>query len=324
MGETRGLAEAFSAPDHGVVTRSPAPISRTASRTAWILLAVLAVLAVTGGTVTWALAPRSTALPSATASPPAALAPAPTPTQTPTPTGAPENLTAYALDGLPQLDVFAVVPVLPVDPDPFGPFTGDLVRASSAAVPVFADPAGAPVAVLPREHRFDGTTLPVIERQPHWVRVLLTGRAARPSAGDPGQLTGWLRAQDVEFSRIPATVEVDIAARTIDVAHPDGTRERLADDFAWGTDATPTPRGRAFVMMVRSEPSLAYTRGEPLVYLSVQSPTLDGFGGAPAAVTAFHYHDTRSGPISNGCIRTAAEVVQRLAQLPAGTPVYVR
>ena len=75
-------------------------------------------------------------------------------------------------------------------------------------------------------------------------------------------------------------------------------------------------------MLFRS-PSFGYTRGHPLVYLGVQSPTLDGFGGAAVAVTAFHYHDARSGAISNGCLRLGPEAIDRLAQLPLGTAVYV-
>ncbi len=56
----------------------------------------------------------------------------------------------------------------------------------------------------------------------------------------------------------------------------------------------------------------------------MQSPTLDGFGGANVAVTAFHYHDDRSGSISNGCLRVDPAAIEKLAQLPLGTPVIVR
>jgi len=41
-------------------------------------------------------------------------------------------------------------------------------------------------------------------------------------------------------------------------------------------------------------------------------------------VTAFHYHDSHSGQISNGCLRLDAAAIDRLAQLPAGTPVFIR
>ncbi len=284
-------------------------------------MAVAAVVVIVAGVVVWRVASEPPA-PAAAPSPPASAAPA-SPTPTPTPTVIADT-TVYPLDGLPRIDVYAVIPALPVDTDPTGALSGEVVRAASAEIPVFAAPGTAPVAVLPRDHHFDGTTVPVISRDEAWAHVLLTGRAAMPSVGNPGQLTGWVRLQDVELSALPESVEVDLAARTVDIVGAGGARERIAEDFGSGTDATPTPLGRSFVMMVRTEPSFGYTRGHPLVYLSVQSPTLDGFGGAPVAVTAFHYHDARSGAISNGCLRLGPEAIDRLAQLPPGTPVVIR
>jgi len=292
-----------------------------------VLFGVLVAVAVLVLVLTRPWAEQPVAQPTPTAVPTSASptpSPTPTPTATPTPTGFPANTVSYDLSGLPRTDVFAVVPALPVDPDPGGAFTGELVRASADLVPVFADPTAAPVAALPRDDAYDGTTLPVVERQENWVRVLLAGRSAVPSQGDPAQLSGWLRVADLQFTPTTQTIEVDIAARTLDIVGADGARERVAEDFAWGTDATPTPRGRTFVMLVRAEPSFGYTRGHPLVYLGVQSPTLDGFGGATVAVTAFHYHDSHSGAISNGCIRLDAAAIDRLAQLPTGTPVVIR
>jgi hypothetical protein len=179
------------------------------------------------------------------------------------------------------------------------------------------------VAFLPRDLEFDGTTVPVIAREQHWVRVLLVGRQAYPSQGDPSQVTGWLRMQDVEISPLESVVEVSLSGRTIDIVRA-GAAERIASDFGSGVAETPTPVGRSYIMTTRVEPSFAYTRGYPLVYLAAQSPTLDGFGGADVAVTAFHYHDERSGSISNGCLRVDPAAIERLAQLPPGTPVIVR
>jgi hypothetical protein len=235
----------------------------------------------------------------------------------------PANTTAYDGSTLPQVDVFAVIAGLPVDDDPFGALTGEGARPLPAGAPVFADPAGEPVAFLPRDLQFDGTNAPIIEREQHWVRVLLVGRQAFPSQGDPSQVTGWLRAQDVEITPLDAVVEVSISARTIDIVRA-GVAERIATDFGWGVAETPTPVGRSYVMTTRVEQSFEYTRGYPLVYLAVQSPTLDGFAGADVAVTAFHYHDERSGSISNGCLRVDPAAIERLAQLPLGTPVIVR
>jgi hypothetical protein len=257
------------------------------------------------------------------ATPTATLAPTITPTPTPTPTAVPANTAIYDPSSLPQVDVFAVIPGLPVDNDPYGALSGDVARPLAAGAPVFADSAGQPVAFLPRDLQFDGSTAPVIQREQNWVRVLLVGRQAYPSQGSPAQVTGWLRAQDVEIAPRDAVVEVSISGRTIDIVRG-GVVERIATDFGWGVAETPTPVGRTYVMTTRVEPSFGYTRGYPLVYLAVQSPTLDGFGGANVAVTAFHYHDERSGSISNGCLRVDPAAIEKLAQLPLGTPVIVR
>ena len=305
---------------------TPAPAARR--RTILWVIGAVAVLAVIGLTA-WMLRPaeppisapspsQSTA-PTRTATP----TPVPTPAPTPTPEPRPANTATYDGSTLPQVDVFSGIAGLPVDDDPFGALTSDGARPLPAGAPVFADPAGEPVAFLPRDLQFDGTNAPIIERDQHWVRVLLVGRQAFPSQGDPSQVTGWLRAQDVEITPLDAVVEVSISARTIDIVRA-GVPERIATDFGWGVADTPTPVGRSYIMTTRVEESFEYTRGYPLVYLAVQSPTLDGFAGADVAVTAFHYHDERSGSISNGCLRVDPAAIERLAQLPLGTPVIVR
>ncbi|MGO1265798.1 L,D-transpeptidase [Microbacterium gubbeenense] len=250
-----------------------------------------------------------------------------TPTPTPTPSGPPANDTAYDQGDLPIDDVFLVDAALPVDDDPTGeilPLTAS--PRDEAGAPVFADPSGEPIAWLPQEQTYGGTDLPVVEMHESWVKVLLAGRQARAGEGDASQVVGWLRVSDAVLTPNDVVVEVDLDAHAIDIVTGDGSdqsRERIADDFAWGTEATPTPVGRTFVMHTEVVPSLAYTRGHPIVYLGAQSSTLAGFDGQDVAVTAFHYHDVRSGAISNGCIRVDADVTSRLAELPVGTPVVI-
>ncbi|MEZ3160931.1 L,D-transpeptidase [Microbacterium sp. BWT-B31] len=290
---------------------------------AWIAIAIAAVLCAVVLTV-WirTTPPLAAPTPTATVAPTRTAAPAPTPTPTPTVFGYPANTTAYDVQTLPQVNVFTVLPALLVDDAPFGAFAGETVRATGIGAPVFADPAGAPVGYVPREFPYEGTTLPVVERQDNWVKVLLTGRQAVPSQGNPAQAAGWLRVQDVETAASDARVEVSISAHTIEIVRG-ADRQLVSTDFAWGTSETPTPLGRTFIMYTAVVPEFAYTRGHPIVYFGVQSPTLDGFGGADVAITAFHYHDDHSGPISNGCLRLDAAAIDTLAQLPLGTPIIV-
>lgn len=304
--------------------------SRRRRAIGWGLIAaiVVVVVGVVVGALLWPTAPATTATPAATSS---AAAPAyptraptasPSPTATPTPPGFAPNTASYDLGALPQVNVFSILPGLPVDDAPFAAPLPEHALPLGVGAPVWADPSGEPIGYLPREFPYGGTVVPVVEKQEHWVKVLLTGRQATPSAGNPAQVAGWLRVTDVELAPAAASVVVSISARTIDIVR-DGVAERVASDFAWGTEHTPTPLGRAFIMTSRVVPEYWYTRGHPIVYLSVQSPTLDGFGGADVAVTAFHYHDDRSGPISNGCLRVDPAAIARLAELPEGTPVFV-
>lgn len=289
-----------------------------------MITGVVAVVAVLGGLVWWALASADSGVEASAPSsaPSVTSSPEPTPTPTPMPAGFAANTAAYDVTTLPQVNVFAVIPALSVDAEPFGAVTGEVARPLGIGAPVWADPDGEPVAYLPREFPFDGTTAPILERQDHWVHVLLVGRQAVPTQGDPSQVTGWMRVSDVEITPNPIEVRVDISDRTVDIVRA-GVAERIATDFAWGTEATPTPMGRSYIMTTRVVEEYWYTRGHPIVYLSVQSPTLDGFAGADVAVTAFHYHDERSGAISNGCIRLGPEPIAALAELPEGTPVVI-
>lgn len=240
--------------------------------------------------------------------------------------GAPANTTAYDTASLPQIDVWTLNPALPVDDDPFGAVTGELAQPLSAA-PIFAepsaDPGAQPLGYLPREAAYGGTIVPVVVHDTHWVKVLLAGRQGLPPEGSAAQAVGWLRVTDVTLTRAESFVEVHLEARTIDIVTAAG-RERVASDFAWGTPSTPTPVGRTFVMLTRVVPEFTYTMGHPLVYLGVQSPTLAGFDGGEVAVTAFHYYRERSGPNSFGCIYLDGVATDRLAQLPAGTPVLIQ
>lgn len=285
-----------------------------------VLVAALAVLVLAAAAIVVAVWQRGSAPDAASA--PQETTPVATarPSPTPTPTGPPPDTTAYDLADLLSAQVFSVNPAVPLDDAPDAATTG-LVAQAKGAAPVFAEPGGEPVAVLPREQQHGGVVVPIVAREEHWVQVLLAGRQGVPPEGSSAQTAGWLRVTDVDIVENPHVVEVSLSAGTIDIV-TGGRRERIADRFAWGTDATPTPLGRSFIMTT-AVTEYAYTRGHPIVYLSVQSPTLAGFDGADVAVTAFHYHDVREGPISNGCIRVDPDAITRLASLPAGTPVHI-
>lgn len=300
----------------------PESVARRLGPREWTLIGVIAALVIALIVVIGVIWPRADPAPAAEPREVSVPTVTPTPTPSPTPTGFAPNTGTYDALSLPEANVFSVLPQLPTDDAPDAAFTGYTARAIAEAAPVWADPLGEPVAALPREHRYGGTTVAVVERQDSWVRVLLTGRQNVPSGGSAAQLTGWLRTADVELASMDATVEVSLSGRTIDIVRG-GVSERIATDFGSGTEATATPIGRAFIHLSEVT-SFDYARGYPIVYLSLQSPVLDGFGGTDVAVTAFHYHDSRSGAISNGCIRLDEAAITALAELPEGTGVVIR
>ncbi len=257
---------------------------------------------------------------------PGALTAAPAPEPAPAPVATAEeyaeNTQAYDLATLPVIDVFTIAPALPVDDRPTEGVLPMVATPNAPGAALFADPTGSPVGQLPSTLRFDGTTVPVIEKQEHWARIMISGRAGLPSTGVVGQLTAWVRTADVQFTDNTMSVRVDIAGSSIQVLDGD-TVVWEETSFAWGAPATPTPPGRTFIMTTRVDEGAGYTRGHPIVYLGLQSPTLDGFNGQNNAITAFHYHDVRSGAISNGCLRLDEDAIAQLSALPLGTPVVI-
>lgn len=283
----------------------------------WLVTASAVVLALAGATAmilgVGGERPDDRVLPAA--------APATVPPTSAPPADAPANTTAYDIRTLRPIDVWSVTPSIAVDDAPFAAMTGELARPRSGA-PIFTDPAGQPVGYLPRDAAYGGTTVPVVAHQTNWVKVLLAGRQGVPPEGNPAQTVGWLRVADVDITPVQAYVDVHLADHTIDIVSASGV-ERVANDFAWGTPSTPTPVGRTFVMLTRVVPQFAYTQGHPLVYLGVQSTAMAGFDGGTVAVTAFHYYRERSGANSFGCVYLDGPSVDRLAQLPPGTPVVI-
>lgn len=232
------------------------------------------------------------------------------------------NTEVYALAALPTVNVFSLARSLPVDDNPGGDVLDLFATPHDPGAPLFADPTGAPVGTFAAQFQYDGTTVPVIEKQANWVRVMVSGRAGLPSEGIVGQLTAWMRTADVELTSNTLSVQVSLTGSRIAILDGD-TVVYETGSFAIGAPATPTPVGRTFIMTSRPDAGAGYTRGHPLVYLGVQSETLDGFNGANNAITAFHYHDARSGAISNGCLRVDVEAITQLAALPLGTPVFI-
>jgi len=309
----------------GIPRSSMEGMSSASGMRKWLVAGAAVVVAVGIAAAATAMFRPGAPEPTATraAAPTHSATPTPTAPPTPTRTGPAANTASYDLAPLPTVDVYLVDPHLPLDPAPNARATGLVAYPAKTAIPVFATPTGAPVASLAEHPRESGGAFPVITAYTDWVEVLLVGREGVPPSGNAHQTSGWLRRAEVRLADNSTHIVVNLSKHTIDLVTSAGTT-RVADDFGWGTPATPTPVGRTFVMEVAVAPALTYTRGHPIVYLATQSQTLRGFDGQGVAVTAIHYHDAHAGAISNGCIRVDAHAIGLLDTVPPGTVVYIQ
>lgn len=183
---------------------------------------------------------------------------------------------------------------------------------------------GRPVGTVPAVTLDVPTDLPVVDERGGWLRVMVASRGALPSQ-DPAQVNGrtaWIRAEDTAPSGTRWRLHLDQAALTLTV--DDGTSSTTVPVRAVGAAGSPTPTAPQFVVGTFWEQPGTYT--PRVVLLSSQSETMDAYD-ARTGTSATAIHTTpfaRTGAISNGCIRVADEVLDRLwLRVPAGTVLTV-
>lgn len=153
-------------------------------------------------------------------------------------------------------------------------------------------------------------------RKRRWVRVYLPTR--------PNGSSGWVRARSVRLLRNPYRMRVDLRTRRLLVWRR--KRILLYQRIGVGRAATPTPRGRYFVVSLIRPRDTRGVYGPYVFTLSAFSPVLLSFGGGPGQVGIHGTNDPRGlgHRVSHGCIRVANPTIRRLARLlPLGTPVTI-
>jgi hypothetical protein len=203
-------------------------------------------------------------------------------------------------------------------PEPAGPPETVVAKASLRRVPVFRQPrAGDAITWFERRGSFgEPRVFLVREMRDDWLRVLLPMK--------PNGSEGWIRARDVELSRHPYRIEVDLGRRRLTVL--DAGDVVLREAVAVGTSAAPTPTGLFYttVLAEPDDPSGPYGR---FAYgLSAYSEVYEEFAGGDGQVAI---HGTNAPwligqAVSHGCIRMRNDSITRLARfLPLGTPVRI-
>lgn len=203
------------------------------------------------------------------------------------------------------------VPAEPARPE------GTEVARPTGPVQVFASPTGPSTLTLPPTTSFGSArSLVVTGRADGWLNVLVPTR--------PNGSSGWIRADGVAVRTVTTEIRVDLSDRSLQVL--DRGSEVLQTTVAVGAAATPTPRGRFFVVDKVDTGSSSSAYGPFALGLSGYSDVLDQFGGGDGQI-AIHGTNAPASigtAASFGCIRVPNDVVTRLADLlPLGTPVLI-
>jgi lipoprotein-anchoring transpeptidase ErfK/SrfK len=164
------------------------------------------------------------------------------------------------------------------------------------------------------------SVLPVIATRPGWVRVRLAQR--------PDGSTAWLPLSDVALSSTPYRIVVDLA--TTRLALYDRGRLVFSAPAGVGTPDDPTPTGEFFVAFDEPPPEPNPGYGPFIIVTSDHSRAISDWESSGDAVIGIHGplgEDSEIGTtgarISHGCIRLHLQSLERLAQVPPGTPIDV-
>ncbi|GAA1574598.1 hypothetical protein GCM10009827_115600 [Dactylosporangium maewongense] len=227
------------------------------------------------------------------------------------PTAVP-HITPVVLAQLPEATTDTAIPGAPLDTDRTAGTDGAVVH-NRAPIAVFYAPGGNPIARLPTVQAGSSTWLPVVDRQPGWVRVLLPSR--------PNGASGWLDATAVDVARTPYEVRVSVHTRSLTLIRDGAQVGRWT--VAVGAPTTPTPTGRTFLLAQITDP--AQTFSPVILALGTHSAVLASYHGGPAT-TALHTWPDRivyGHAVSNGCLRVPAAALNALTQVPLGTLVRI-
>ena len=187
-------------------------------------------------------------------------------------------------------------------------------------VPRYASPGERAAGTVSDQWYDRPSVLPVIATSPGWVEVRL---AQRPN----GSMT-WLPASDVKLSSTPYRIVVNTT--TTHIALYDQGRLVFSAPAGLGTPEDPTPAGEYFVAFDEQPPQPNPGYGPFIMVTSAHSPGISDWEGSGDAVIGIHGplgDDSEIGAtgarISHGCIRLHDQALQRLAEVPPGTPIDV-
>ncbi|MEE2768488.1 MAG: L,D-transpeptidase [Actinomycetota bacterium] len=203
----------------------------------------------------------------------------------------------------------------PTTGSPDTPFT--VAMADVPLLEVFKTPGSDQATwILPNPGPGEGErALLVLGAESGWLRVSVPVR--------PNGTVGWIHEDQVFTVTYQARIIVDLYQRSVEaweggILVSEGT-------IASGSDETPTPAGSFFVTEIQEYSDPGSGTNTWLIGTSAYSESLDPTADGDPAVAIIGVGDPRDlgKAISQGCIQVPFRVLQRLAQLPLGTPVQI-
>jgi lipoprotein-anchoring transpeptidase ErfK/SrfK len=195
-----------------------------------------------------------------------------------------------------------------------------MVATVLRTAPGYASPGRSAVGTVPASWYGRPSVLPVIATRPGWVQVRLAQR--------PNGSTAWVPASDVTLGRTPYRIVVNNT--TTQLALYDRGRLVFSAPAGVGTPDDPTPTGEYFVAFDEQPPQPDPGYGPFIMVTSAHSPAIGDWKNSGDAIIGIHGplgEDSEIGTagarISHGCIRLHAEALERLTEVPPGTPIDV-
>jgi hypothetical protein len=229
---------------------------------------------------------------------------------------APIPSAASAPAGLPVLNYWNAPPGFPADTDELSTVAATEGVHTSTKRAVYDAPGGKARAFLPPDISGVRLTVPIVERQPGWVAVLLPSINRR---------VGWLPTGGWASETLHDQLILHRKTHQLTWLL-DGVRQQ-SWTAATGTAATPTPLGRTFVLGPTPTSGAVYAGVDALVLGAVPDHPEALSAGLRNGHTAIHgwYSSAVFGhSVSNGCIRLPKAAQQILLKnIASGTELTV-
>ncbi|GAA1621828.1 L,D-transpeptidase [Actinoplanes couchii] len=205
---------------------------------------------------------------------------------------------------------------LATDPEPESVVTITEALRPKQKVALYDAPGGEPLAFLPPRISGLATVVPIVARQTGWAAVLVPATNRK---------VGWVPTAGWRPEPLRDQLMVDLSNRSLVWLR--GGEEQGRWTVAIGTEKTPTPTGRTYVMGRTGTNGAAFAGLDALVLGSIpEEPEkmAAAFQGAHTGIHAWSNNAVFGRNVSNGCVRMPPKAQRRLLdQVDPGTPVIV-